>query len=59
MTKTTRQPAGRTVASSPQIAGAFVAEKRAEGFDVEVRSHGSDSKRGTRPWFEIIWYDAK
>lgn len=56
-TRRTAKPVGRTVVQSSAIAGQFLAEKRAEGFRVETKMHGSDSKRGTQPWIEIIWYE--
>jgi hypothetical protein len=45
----------QTIVSSPQVAGTFAAEKRAEGYTVTVKATGSDSRRGTRPAFIVEW----
>lgn len=44
-----------TLFQNVQSAGEFVKEKRAEGYEVHTKMHGSDSKRGSRVYVQVVW----
>lgn len=45
----------RTIVQSPQVLGDLVRDLRLQGIEPIVKQKGSDSKRGTRPYFVIEW----